>query len=338
MKKIIKTISVYIGFLIGAGFASGREILEYFNLKSNTNILGIIIASFLFIIISYVIMSKSSDDKIYDYSSYIESVSGKRAFFVKIFMMIYMFCGMFVMFAGSGALVYDVSSLSEIAGAVLMALICFIVMSFDLRGIVAINIILVPLMVCGILYVSFCVAIFGESLTFSQYNILGENAILSAICYSAYNTLTAGVVLVPLAVNMKKREICISSIISGFIIGLLIMVVWVVQGTNFGAIWESDLPMLELAALCSKTCKRVYTVVLFMSICTTAVSYGFGLMSYFSGKFKNTKDRVFFAAIICLAALPPALYGFSNLVAYLYSFFGYAGMIWMVWIIIDKYK
>ena len=75
-----------------------------------------------------------------------------------------------------------------------------------------------------------------------------------------------------------------------------------------------------------------------MSICTTAVSYGFGIMKHFSEKIKSAGDRIFFSAAICLCALPPAMYGFSALVSKLYSFFGFIGVVWMVWILIDKYK
>lgn len=338
MKNIIKTVCVYIGLLIGAGFASGREILEYFNFKSNTNFSGIIISAFLFCFISYIIMSKASENRKENFYDYIDSVTGKTSSAIKYFMLIYMFCGMFVMFAGSGALVYSLSTLPEVFGCVLMAIICFVVMSFDLKGIISLNVILVPLMICGILYISFCIAVFGNTSVFYTFESVKNGAILSAICYCSYNTVTAGSVLVPLASRMKRNEIKISSLISGLIIGLLILVVWLVQGINFDIIWDSELPMMELSALCGKFCKKVYTTVLFMSICTTAVSYGFGLMIHFSNKIKSVKDRILFSAIICLCALPPAMYGFSILVSKLYSFFGYIGMIWMMWIIIDRYK
>ncbi len=338
MKKILKTVFVYIGLLIGAGFASGREILEYFNSKSNTSFMGILIASFLFICIAYIIISKASQEGICDFSSYIDSVAGKLSKHIKIFMFIYMFCSLFVMFSGSGALVDNLSLCPKFFGAVLMGLVCFIVLSFDLKGIVLINTILVPLMICGILYVSFCCAVFGDALTFSASDVARGEITMSAICYCAYNTINAGSVLVPLAKDMNKREISISSIMGGFIIGLLLICVWKIQGINFAALWDKDIPMMELAALCGKTCKKVYTAVLFMSICTTAVSCGFGLMSYFENKIKNSSDRIIFSAIICLAAIPPAMYGFSALVSDLYSFFGYVGMAWMIWIIIDKYK
>ena len=235
MKKALKIATVYIGLVIGAGFASGREILEYFNFRSNTNISGVLIAAFLFMIIAYLILAKSSEEGISDFDSYITSVAGRTAPLVRGFMLVYMFCGLFVMFSGSGALTDSLSLLPDFYGSVLMALICFAILSFDL-------------------------------------------------------------------------------------------------------IHDSELPMLTLAALCGKLCKRVYTAVLFMAICTTAVSYGFGLMSHFSDKIKTSRQRVLFSAVLCLTALPFSLYGFSNLVSQLYSAFGYIGMIWIVMVIVDKYR
>ena len=338
MKKVLKYMAVYIGLVIGAGFASGREVLEYFNFASNTNFLGIVLAAFLFSAICYIILSKASEEGISDYNTYIDSVAGSLAPAVRWFMLIYMFCGLFVMFSGSAALVYSLSTMPQIVGAVLMAGICFVVLSFDLKGIVAINTILVPLMIGGIIYVAVCAAIFGDALTFSMRDYMGGGVFLSAICYTAYNTVTSGAVLVPLSQGTDKKTITAASLIGGFVIGALIMIVWTVQGMNFDAVWDSELPMLELAALCGRNCKRIYTAVMFMAICTTAVSYGFGLMAYFSDRIKTIRQRVGFAAVICLCAIPPALYGFSNLVAQLYSVFGYIGMVWMIWIIIDKYK
>lgn len=338
MKKILKFTAVYIGLIIGAGFASGREVLEYFNFRSNTSICGVVLAALLFASICYIILTRASEESISNYDTYIDSVAGYLSPAVRWFMLIYMFCGLFVMFSGSGALVYSLTPLPKLAGVLLMALICFCVLTFDLKGIVAINTLLVPLMIGGIIYVSFCVAIFGDTLTFSAEQYINSGALLSAICYTAYNTVTAGAVLVPLSKGADKKTICTASVLSGFVIGALIMLVWSVQRMNFEAVWDSELPMLELAALCGKTCKRVYTAVMFMAICTTAISYGFGLMAHFSDRIKTPRQRMSFAAVICLCAIPPALYGFSNLVAQLYSVFGYIGMVWMLWIIIDRYR
>lgn len=339
MNKAFRVAAVYIGLIIGAGFASGREILQYFNFPSNTNITGVLIATFLFMWVAYMILSKSAKENICDFDSYIAAIAGRAAPFVKFFMLAYMFCGLFVMFSGSAALTDALSPLPDFFGALFMAAICFITLSFDLRGIVTLNIILVPLMICGIFFVSVCAALFADVPVFSSSDIAaGGGIVLSAVCYAAYNTVTAGAVLVPLANDASIRSIRRAVVSGGFCIGLLIMLIWTVQSINFDFVKDSELPMLTLASLCGKLCKRTYTAVLFMAICTTAVSYGFGIMSHFSHKIKTTADRIIFAAVLCLSALPLAMYGFSNLIAGLYSIFGYIGIIWIIMVAVDRYK
>lgn len=337
MKTVLKTAAVYIGLVIGAGFASGREVMEYFNLVSSVNPTGILAAAFLFMLTAYMIGAKAAEENISVFDDYISAVSGRAAPFVRYFMLAYMFCGMFVMFSGSGALVYETTSCSSVFGAAAMAAVCFLVISFDLSGVVTLNLVLVPLMICGICGICVYSAVFGNISTFLSFENTGA-AVTSAICYASYNTLTAGSVLVPLAGGQTIKDIRKSAILGGFLIGLLITMMWTVQGMSFDALWNSELPMLTLAAMCGKQCKRLYWAVLFMAICTTAVSYGFGIMSHFSNRIKTKKDRILFAAVICLAALPPALYGFSALVSKLYSLFGYIGTAWIIWIIVDRIR
>ena len=117
-----------------------------------------------------------------------------------------------------------------------MALVCFFVLSFDMRGIVAVNVSLVPLMVLGIVYVAVCTIIFRDAAAFSTYEFASGEILLSAVCYAAYNTVTAGAVLVPLSNGSDKRTLGRASIIGGFIIGLLILLVWLAQGLNFDAL------------------------------------------------------------------------------------------------------
>ena len=59
MKRGLETAFVFIGLVIGAGFASGREIMEYFNFPSRTDHSGVVLATFLLICVCYVIMYKA---------------------------------------------------------------------------------------------------------------------------------------------------------------------------------------------------------------------------------------------------------------------------------------
>lgn len=334
MKRGIKTAFVYIGLVIGAGFASGREIMEYFNIPSGKSQTGVILASFLFIFICCIILRRAYSRNIYTFDEYLNTVSGKFSIPVKAFMLLYLFCGFFTMLSGSGALLSQSFMLPPSAGAVLMAAITFGVLSFDLRGIVAVNAVLVPCMIAGIIYVCISSVIFGTEPAFSL-RTLTHSSLLSAVCYVSYNTVSAASVLVPLSKDITQKEIRIASVTGGFILGLLILVIQTAQSLNFDLLWNSEIPMLKLSAMAGKLEKNVLTLILFMAICTTAVSQGFGILEHFH--FKTRKFSVFGAAALCSAALPFAFLKFSALVAQLYSFFGIAGLFWMIWIIIDYF-
>lgn len=334
MKHGIKAAFVYIGLVIGAGFASGREIMEYFNIPSSTDQSGVVLASFLFIFISFIIMYKSYQSQIYTFDGYIKEIAGRMYIPVKLFMFLYLYCGFFTMLSGSGALLFQSFMIPSVVGIILMAIIAFSVLSFDLKGIVAANVILVPCLVAGIIYICINSVLFKTQSVFSMGN-LARGTILSAVCYVSYNTVSAASVLVPLSKDLRYKDIRIAAVTGGFILGLLILVIWSVQSMNFDKLWNSEIPMLKLAAMSGKLQKDIMVVLLFMAICTTVISQGFGILGYF--KINSARERVTSAGILCLSAIPFALIKFSNLVAYLYGFFGIAGLLWMGAVILNFY-
>lgn len=332
MKKGFSLAFVYIGLVIGAGFASGREIMEYFNIPAGADHSGIVLATFLLIVVCYVILRRAYEGGITTYDGYLQAVAGRMAKPVKLFMLLYLFCGFFTMLSGSGALLCQNYMLPPLVGVLLLAGICFLVLAFDLKGIVAVNTVMVPCMIFGILYLCISAALFGTQSAFSFHG-LTRGMLTSAICYVSYNTISAASVLVPLQRGIDIRGIRIAAIGGGVVLALLILVIWAGQNLFFDALWDSEIPMLKLAAMTGRIQKQAYAIVLFMAICTTAVSQGFGILSSFG--VKTVKSRCLSAGSLCLLAVPFALLGFSNLVAHLYAFFGVTGLFWMVWILIE---
>ena len=335
MKQGIYLAFVYIGLVIGAGFASGREIMQYFNFPSNTYHGGIVLATFLLIAICYIILNRCYNYGISTFNEYLSLVAGKAAAPVRLLMFLYLFCGFFTMLSGSGALLTQGFMLPPVAGVLLMFIICFAVLSFDLRGITAVNMILVPCMIFGIIYICFSAAMFGSADAFSLKGISCGTAV-SAICYVSYNTISAPTVLVPLQKGISYKGLRIASVLGGFVLGILILTIWAVQSMHFDALWNSEIPMLKLAAMTGRFNKYIYSAVLFMSICTTAVSQGFGILEYFSPS--TSFRRVLYSFILCTVAFPFALIDFSALVKWIYYFFGITGILWMAWIFIDYFR
>ena len=334
MKQGLSLAFVYIGLVIGAGFASGREIMEYFNIPSGTDHSGIVFATFLLIALCYLVLSRAHRGNMATCQEYLSAVAGRFAGGVKVFLFVYLFCGFFTMLSGSGALLTQSYLLPDVVGILLLAAVCFLVLSFDLRGIIAANTVMVPCMILGIFYICISATLFGTAAVFSPQGMT-HGVLLSALCYVSYNTISAPSVLVPLQRGITPAGIRLAAMAGGLSLGLLILVIWASQSIFFDALWESQLPMLKLAAMAGRLQKKVYTAVLLMAISTTAISQGFGILSHFG--IKNTKNRCLSAGILCLSAIPFAMIDFSVLVDRLYGFFGVTGLVWMFWIGVEYF-
>lgn len=332
MKNIISISFVFIGLVIGAGFASGREIFEYFCLPTQTDFIGTLIAAIGFGATCYIIMQLSQKCNTENFDGLIRNITGRFAPMVQIFMTLFMFCGFFIMMSACGVLAEETFNIPSFYGILFLALVCFVVFSFNIKGLVIFNTILVPIMISGMVYICL-VSTLATLPVFASFEEIKTTPITSSLCYVSYNTITAGAVLVPLSKYATKKQIAISSIISGTILGILIFIGWIsmnrIQGLS-----GYEMPLLELAARENDVAKKLYTLVLFMALCTTAVSHGFGILSKFS--FSKTSHRIIAATTLCVTAIPFAGFGFSSLVSNIYSAFGYIGFIWTA-ILIWKY-
>lgn len=326
MKQIFNISFVYIGLVIGAGFASGREIFEYFCLPSQNDFTGIVLATISFGFLSYITMWVARRNGNQDFDSFISDVAGKASPLIRTFMFIYMFCGFFVMMSACGALASQSFSAQPSHGIAVLAIVCFVVFVFDVKGLVTLNTILVPIMTLGMAILCVHSALCDALPVFAGIDKVRSNPLLSSLCYVSYNTITAGAVLVPLSKSANKKNLRRAAGVSSIVLGVLIFMAWLALNTYFDKLSSSQMPLLDLAAAHGKFYEISYTLILFMALCTTAVSHGFGLLSKFH--FKRASDRALASAILCLAAVPFAHFGFSSLVANLYSVFGYIGLVW----------
>ena len=98
LKKAFIISGVFISGLIGAGFASGSEILFYFSRYSRLGFFGIILSVFIFSIVLYAVTQRSKNLGTYTLDSYFSSIMNKYLSYLStaisyLFMLI-IFCAM----------------------------------------------------------------------------------------------------------------------------------------------------------------------------------------------------------------------------------------------------
>lgn len=340
--KFVNTAAVtgtYIATLVGAGFASGQEIVSFFIKYGNMGIFGAILVSVIFGIVAYTVTDSVRVSGNAEFDVYLESITfawltGIIKFITSVFMMA-VFC---VMAAGCGAAAAQLFSVSEKVGAAAMCVFCFFCFLFDIKAILAVNGILAPIIVFGILFVCMYILKFREIGVFSQnLSVLTDNWLVSGMSYSGYNILTAAVVLVNSGKSVSDRaEARRIGILSGIVFFAMLMPMWVVLKIYYGKIALGEVPMLTLAVRQGKVLGGIYTVILFAAMLTTALSNGFGAVNMLAGRVKLS--RTLLCGAVCAVGFLGAGFGFSRLVGEGYNACGYVGVVLLAAILTDFAK
>lgn len=330
-KKWINIASIYVGTVIGAGFASGREIMDFFGVYGTKGIWGMYISGILFSIGGLLLLLKIYNNKIEDFNSLAERIfKGKTPLLIDIIISISLYTGFSIMIAGSGAIFKEQLNLSFDLGMIIMIICSFIVFLFDLKGLSLINTILVPILIIGILFISIYIGsqggikimdISGESITKKG------NFISSAILYFGSNCLIIIIVFSTLLPMIQdKKTAILGGTIGGIILYILGTAILFAMLMYYEEIINLDIPMLRISNYIGKTYGIIYGIILWISMFTTALANGYG----FVNKYSKNRNPILVSVILCISAIPLAKLGFSNLVGIIYPVFGLIGFIMML--------
>ena len=148
MKEILTCLAVIIGTIIGAGFASGREILNFFNIYGENGALGIILSSALFGLVIALVINIVNIKNI---TKYEEMVNSNKivAFILKIFSVV-CFC---IMVSGVGAFAEEQLNISFWIGTAFAVAISYSMFLHRFKGLEVFSCILVPLIIIGIMII-----------------------------------------------------------------------------------------------------------------------------------------------------------------------------------------
>ncbi|MCL2375887.1 MAG: hypothetical protein FWC76_00685 [Defluviitaleaceae bacterium] len=334
--KIIKTACVYTGLIFGAGFASGQEHLTFFLRYGRLGIAGIIVASVLIALCGWAVMDICVRQKIGNYREFMAMVFGPRlGAALDIITGVFIFVIFSAMLAATGAMGSEAAGLPFTWGVIFAAALCFIVLLFDLRGMVQINIIISPILVVGALLLGLY-AIFGSAAPAFAARAV-DNWPTSAVVYASYNLIPAVAVLAAMPKLVTSRKIARhGGILGGIFLGIIGIVLAVALLSNIGLIGQMELPMLALARNYGHLVANLYIILLFLAIFTTAATNAFSLTEWLAARVNFSKMRIKIAIIIL--GIAAAHVGFSNIVTHAYSFFGFLGIFIMVSIIIYFFR
>lgn len=331
--RIIKTACIFAGMIFGAGFASGQEHMVFFIRHGIWGIFGVVLAGIVMALCGWAVLDICVRNKIADYRSFMAHVFGKwLGAVLDVVTALFIFVLFSAMLAGAGALGVSLG-LPFTAGVLILAAAAFVVLLFDFKGIVEVNLFITPILVIGAVGLGL-LAIFTNTQTvgaaFDSPNI--QSAVLSSGIYSSYNMLTAIAVLSAMPTVVNSRKVAkYGGLLGGFLLILVGLVLVFALFVNLDTVNQAELPMLVLAQNFSSTTSIAYTIILFLAIFTTAATNGFALISWTTSRFKIKSIKTKLALIV--AGIAVAHFGFSAMVSNAYTFFGFLGLFIVVAII-----
>lgn len=328
-KGWIEAAFIYIGTVIGAGFASGQEIMYFFGVYGIKGIYGMCLTIFLFAILPIVVLSIIKKDNIKGYDEFMVNVLGdKMGKFVEIILTIFLFVSYSVMLAGGGEIVKENFNLNYNYGIAIMSILTLIVFILNVKGLTYANLILIPILIIGILCIGInTIGING--LEFSNHtgaNMTSNgNWLTSAILYFSYNSLSSIVIFTTIGHLLRnKNDIIKTGILGGILLGIMAISILLCILIKFTDIFGVEIPMLAVASNLNEGYVNLYSFILISAMFTTAISSGFSLITRIS-KIMHVNKNIL-AIILPIITLPISNLGFSKLVTTLYPVFGYLGL------------
>lgn len=327
IKNIFNICFVIIGTIIGAGFASGKEIYTFFCVYGTNGLFGILISNFIIGLVIYLTFQIVINNNIKTYSDFIKCLVGSNKilnYTINNIMNIFLLISFIVMVSGFGAYFNQEFNIPAIFGALIISVLAFFTFFKDIDGIVKINTFLIPILIFLIILLGFKEGISSFAIN-SFPTASGFSWILRSILYASYNSI----VLIPIIINLQnllsnKKQVKYVIGFTLFIMVLMSIIIYGVLILNVSEIENIEIPIVFIANKFGIIYKYLYGLVILIAIFTTAISEGY---SFLENVAKSKKQYFIYSILICFLSIAFSNIGFGKLLDLLYPLLGYLGLL-----------
>lgn len=330
-KQVLRIGFTYIGTMVGAGFATGQEILQFFTRYGSFAAITILIATIVFIWLGTKMMLIAQKTGCSSYEDLNILMFGQKAgSILSAFMALILFGTTAVMLAGAGSIFSEHLGLPFQLGLILTLGLSYIVLVRGIDAIMAVNAIIVPLM---LLFTGITVMACLQSSGANQWLTIASDVSswkmwLSPLLYVSLNLSLAQAVLVPIGANVSDRTIIRNAgWVGGIGMGLLLLAGHFSLSTQMPGIAQFEIPSAFLIHSLGKLVQLLFLLVIYCEIFTTLIADAFGLNTQIR-KHIEVSDRTIIAVLL-IAAYFVSQVGFSKLVSTLYPMFGLFSLGWL---------
>lgn len=328
--QIFRVAATYVGTVVGAGFASGQETLRFFTAYGHLGLVGVAVSSALFCVYGILIMDLGRRLNARSHREVLHYACGPylgRA--MDVLITLFLGATLTVMVAGGGAVFAEQLGLPLFLGAVATAGLAGLTILAGMRGILAANSLVVPMLTLAVMGLS------GASIQFHgllpilfktiPWPFLApvDSWFLASWLYVGYNLVLSISVLAPLGAEVKhRRTLVLGGLVGGLALGILAAGIKLALSAHMPDIGRFEVPMLYLARQHPRPVQWFYTLILWAEIYTTAIGCAYGFTSRAVDALQGVNYRTIVASVTILSLFGSS-FGFTTLLTVLYPLFGF---------------
>lgn len=322
--------ATYAGTVVGAGFASGQEIVQFFASFGPAGLAGIAVATVLFAWLGGRLLEVGYRLRATAYYQAIYHVCGRRAaLIIDTLTVAFLFVTLSVMTAGMATVGRDFFGLPFPVGLAIAGGAAALTVMGGVRSVTTANMAITPLLIVCIAAISVYSLVYHGldpgSLPAppAPANQPAPHWLLATILYVSYNLMIGSTVLVPLGITIPRyASRAGGGLVGGLILGGLAASLTLVIMIHYPHSLSHEVPLLEVTSRQHPLASAVYTILLLAAMFTTALATLFGCVT----KITTATSLSPAAAVLMVitAAMACGQFGFANLIRALFPVFGYA--------------
>ena len=336
-KRVFAIAGAFVAWVMGSGFATGQEIFQFFTSYGYYSIPMILITLAGFLLVGTALLGAGFDhkeDHTYDHFRYF--CGDKLGAVFDWFLPISMFGVLSILFSGAGATLEEYYGLHHFVGALLMAVLACAAYVLGFERFLKIVSCIGPAIIAFTLTVGIITAFRdADHLALVEYY---EGALsvhqpapfwwLSALLYVSYNLVGGSKYYTALGASAPTRKEAVSGAVLGSLALLSsVMLIDLAMMTEPSNSLVLGIPTLYLAKRISAVLGALFSVILLMGIFSSCSAMMWTICEKFTEQ--GTKKSYLLCILVSAGALVLGLLPFKSLIGYIYTGFGYVGLLFI---------
>lgn len=339
LRKSVTIALAFVGLLVGAGFASGQEVIQYFIAFGYKGLVGVVIAALVMIVSGGLLFQLGSYYLAGEHSTVFKNATHPIiSRFLDVTTMLTLFCIGFVMLAGAGSNLEQQFGTPTWVGSAIMVVAVLVSGFLNVDRVTNVISSITPLIIIAVIGAGIITILNMpgdltplEPLALEQAPAQGvfDNWLLSAINYTAMALMLGLSMILVIGGNYSNpREAGIGGLLGGFIFSVLLAILAFILFFNIQEAAGFAFPLLAVFSSMHPIVGLFVSLVIYAMIYNTAIGMFYALGRRLAND-DESRFRILFV-VVTLLGFVVSFAGFTDLIGWVYPLIGYIGIIMLI--------